>query len=231
MSERKRTPVLRTIAKVAMIFLFYGALLFGSAGTLKWSEAWLFILMHVSFSSSLVIWLKKNNPDLLEERLAIFKKPTKGWDTAIILVGTILFVAMFLIAGFDATRYHWSQTPFVLKVLGFAGFIPALALDFLVMRENAYLSRIVEIQKDRGHKVITTGPYKYVRHPMYAGTITFYFCIPLALGSLYALIPSSLVVVLIIVRTYLEDKTLHKELSGYREYAKKTRYRLLPWVW
>jgi len=99
------------------------------------------------------------------------------------------------------------------------------------MREYTFLSTIGEIQKDRGHRVITTGPYKYVRHPMYVGAVIFFFCIPLALGSLYALIPGLLLVILIIIRTSFEDKMLHKELEGYAEYAKRVKYRLFPRVW
>jgi protein-S-isoprenylcysteine O-methyltransferase Ste14 len=99
------------------------------------------------------------------------------------------------------------------------------------MRENTYLSRVVEVQKEKGHKVITTGPYKYVRHPMYVAVILLYFSIPLALSSLIALIPSSLLAIIIIIRTHLEDRTLHKELLGYEEYGKKVKYKLLPGVW
>ncbi len=99
------------------------------------------------------------------------------------------------------------------------------------MKENTYLSRTVEIQKERGHRVITTGPYKYVRHPMYIGVIMMFFCTSLALGSLFGLIPAFLLTILIIIRTNNEDKMLHKELQGYKEYARKTRYRLLPSVW
>jgi len=99
------------------------------------------------------------------------------------------------------------------------------------MKENTFLSRHVEIQKDRGHKVITTRPYGFVRHPMYIGATILMLCLPVALGSLYALIPAVFFVIFIIIRTVLEDKTLHKELEGYAEYAKKTKYRLLPGVW
>ncbi len=218
----------KIIARFTMALLFYAALLFVPAGTLNWPEAWLFISVYFAWAIPVVVWLKKNNPGLLEERMRIFKKPAKGWDKLIILAATILFIAMFAVAGFDI-RYRWSEVPFFLKVLGFAGFVPSLVLIFLVMRENTYLSRIVEIRK--GQKVITTGPYRYVRHPMYAGVIALFLCTPPALGSLYALIPGSLLAVLIIIRTYLEDKTLHEELQGYKEYAGRTRYRLLPGFW
>ena len=169
------------IAKLAIVLFLFAALLFESAGTLDWPEAWLFLIIYLAWAIPIVTWLKKNNPELLEERVAFFKKPVKDWDKTIMLLGTILFITSFLITGFDAVRYQWSRTPLVLKVLGFAGFIPAFILVFLVMRENTYLSRIVETQ---GHKVITTGPYKHVRHPMYVAAITVYVCIPLALGSL-----------------------------------------------
>jgi protein-S-isoprenylcysteine O-methyltransferase Ste14 len=89
----------------------------------------------------------------------------------------------------------------------------------------------VEIQKERGHQVVTTGPYRYVRHPMYAGAIVLFLCIPLALGSLWALSPGGFLVVLIVVRTYLEDRTLHRELEGYDAYAQRVRYRLIPGIW
>jgi len=116
-------------------------------------------------------------------------------------------------------------------VIGYAGIILSLLLFFSVLRENAYLSRFVEVQKEKGHKVITTGPYRYVRHPMYVGLITLLYSLPVALGSLWTLIPASVLTLLFVVRTYLEDKTLHEELEGYRAYAGKVKYRLLPGVW
>ena len=99
------------------------------------------------------------------------------------------------------------------------------------MKENTFLSRFVEIQEERGHKVITTGPYRFVRHPMYVGATILLLCLPVALGSLYALIPTAFCVVFMIIRTVLEDKTLHNELEGYVEYAQRTKYRLLPGIW
>jgi protein-S-isoprenylcysteine O-methyltransferase Ste14 len=117
------------------------------------------------------------------------------------------------------------------KVGGFVGILVSFALIFWVMRENTYLSRVVEIQKDGGHKVIRTGPYRYIRHPMYVGVIVLLFCIPLALGSLWTLIPGTLLTALFVIRTHLEDKTLHTELEGYASYADTVRYRLFPGIW
>jgi len=223
----------KLVAMVAISLFFFLALLFLPAGTLNWPEAWLVILFLFSYVGPTALWLKKNNPDLLRERMFTrgFPKDWKGWDKILVIAISIPSFLLFPIAGLDAVRYQWSQVPLTLKALGFVGLIPFLALSFLVMKENTYASKVVRIQKDRGHKVITTGPYKYVRHPMYAGAIPFFLCIPLALGSFYALIPGIFVSIIIIIRTYLEDKTLQKELKGYKEYTKKVKFRLLPGVW
>jgi protein-S-isoprenylcysteine O-methyltransferase Ste14 len=208
------------------------ALIFVPAGTFKWLEAWIFLLLYFLFVAALVIWLKKNDPELLKERMtAKKKKNVKGWDRAIIFAYTLLVPALIVLAGLDAVRFRWSKVPLAIKVLGFIGFVPVLILVFWTINENSYLSEMVRIQEERGHQVCTTGPYRYVRHPMYVGVIIFLFCLPLCLGSLYALIPASLSVILFILRTALEDKTLQQELSGYKEYTEKVRYRLIPGIW
>ncbi len=222
---------MKIIVRFILFLLIIGALLFVPADTLNWPDAWFYLIIYFSYAMALLLWLRKNNPELLKERSTFLKKSAKGWDKIIILVATILFIAMFSITGFDAVRYRWSQIPFFLKVLGYTGLIYSFCLIFSVMKENTYLSRTVEIQRDRGHSVITTGPYKYVRHPMYVGVIIIFFCTPIALGSLYAFIPATLLSILVIIRTYLEDKMLQRELPGYIEYTKKTPYRLLPGVW
>jgi protein-S-isoprenylcysteine O-methyltransferase Ste14 len=106
-----------------------------------------------------------------------------------------------------------------------------MVLLFLVMRENSFLSRVVEIQKDRGHKVITTGPYAVVRHPMYVAVIVSYLATPFALGSLWTLVPAAAMALVLLIRTVFEDRTLHEELDGYRDYAARVRYRLCPGIW
>jgi protein-S-isoprenylcysteine O-methyltransferase Ste14 len=230
--SNKESSKLQTTVKIVIMIIFFMALIFVPAGTFKWLEAWIFLLLYFLFVAALVIWLKKNNPELLKERMtAKKKKNVKGWDKAIISAYTLLVLALIVLAGLDAVRFRWSQMPLEIKVIGFIGFIPTVILVFWTIKENSYLSEMVRIQEERGHQVCTTGPYQYVRHPMYVGVIIFLFCLPLCLGSLYALIPATLSVILFIIRTAFEDKTLQQELPGYKEYAEKVRYRLIPGVW
>lgn len=228
--DSSKAKVIKVIVKVVMGVFFLLALLFVPAGTLNWPEAWIFLIFYLSVVGGVMIWLKKNDPDLLKERMST-KKDVKGWDKKIMIVYTLLLMIMLAVTGFDAVRFGWSHVPFALKALGFLGFIPAMILVFWPMTQNPYLSRMVRIQKERGHQVCTTGPYKYVRHPMYGGVILFILSLPLFLGSLYALIPGSMIAFLFMLRTLLEDKTLHEELPGYKEYAKRVRYKLIPGVW
>jgi protein-S-isoprenylcysteine O-methyltransferase Ste14 len=207
------------------------AAFFGSAGTLAWPEAWLYIIIQYSFSTIFAIWLKKYNPELLRDRMAFLKPAAKRWDKAILLISTVVFVPYLILPGLDAVRFQWSSVPPLIKIVSFVGIILSYILLFWVMRENTYLSRIVEIQKERGHRVITTGPYQYVRHPMYFGVIVLSICIPVALGSLWSLIPGAVLTLLILIRTYLEDKTLREELQGYSSYAEKVKYKIIPGIW
>jgi protein-S-isoprenylcysteine O-methyltransferase Ste14 len=207
------------------------AAFFGSAGTLDWPEAWIYMILQYSFSMMLGIWLKKHNPSLLRDRMAFLKPTAKAWDKVILLISTIAFIPYLILPGLDAVRFQWSSVPLLVKAVGFIGIILSFMLVFWVMRENTFLSRIVEIQKEKGHRVITTGPYQYVRHPMYFGVIVLFFSIPVALGSLLGLIPSGALTLLILIRTVLEDKTLREELEGYNSYTEKVRYKIIPGIW
>lgn len=206
------------------------ALFFGSAGTFNWIEAWLFLFLYVVAVTAMVAWLKKNAPELLKERMSR-KKDARTWDKIILVTYSFLVMIMLAVAGLDAVRYQWTHVPVGVRILGFLGFIPAYVVIFWTMRENRYLSEVVRIQEERGHEVCTTGPYRYVRHPMYVGVIIFVICLPLALGSFMALFLSALIILVFLIRTSLEDKTLQNELSGYKEYAEQVRYRLIPGIW
>jgi protein-S-isoprenylcysteine O-methyltransferase Ste14 len=207
------------------------ALLFGGAGTIAWPEAWLFLLTQISSSIVMVSWLKKHNPELLQERMDLWKRLVKPWDKAILVLLIAMMVPFFVLPGLDAIRYQWSYVQLPLKVIGFAGIFVSYGLIFWVVKTNPYSSAVVEIQEDRGHKTITTGPYQFVRHPMYVEAILLFLSVPLALGSLVAFIPGIILTALIVLRTYLEDKTLHQELQGYMAYAEIVKYRLVPGIW
>jgi protein-S-isoprenylcysteine O-methyltransferase Ste14 len=219
-----------TIIRSTLTALILLAVIFIPAGTLNWPEAWIFILLYFSIVSGVLLWLKKKSPGLLKERTAP-KKDSKGWDKIIISAYTLLIVALLIVTGLDAKRFGWSDVPLLIKVLGFLGYLPAIGFAFWAMLENAYASNVVRIQEDRGHEVCTSGPYRFMRHPMYVGVIFGVIFIPLSLGSYYALILSGLAIILFIIRTALEDKTLQEELPGYKDYTQKVRYRLFPGIW
>jgi protein-S-isoprenylcysteine O-methyltransferase Ste14 len=219
----------KIVRLIFTLFLFF-TLVFVPAGTLKWPEAWIFIFLYLGSVTWIVLWLRKNDPDLLKERTKR-KKDIKRWDRVIILVYVFFLCSLLVTAGLDAVRFRWSQVPVVLKILGFLCLTPGFVLGFWTMRENTYLSDRVRIQEDRGHKVCTTGPYRYVRHPMYGGIILVILCFPFALGSFYALIPAFIIAALFVLRTSLEDKTLREELEGYKEYAESVRFKLIPGLW
>jgi len=222
---------LRIALRLSMAFVGMSAAFFGSAGTLAWFQAWLYIVIQFSFWTVTAVWMKKHNPELLKDRMAFLKRSAKGWDKIIIVTSTAVFVPYLLLPGLDAVRYRWSSVPLAIVVLGFVGVIFALFVMAWVIRVNAYLTRFVEVQRERGHKVITSGPYRYVRHPMYASLIILLYSIPVALGSLWTLIPASILTLLFVIRTYFEDQTLHEELEGYNSYSTQVKYRLLPGIW
>jgi protein-S-isoprenylcysteine O-methyltransferase Ste14 len=226
----KETLKIKNIIRAIALFGTLMASFFGPAGTFNWPEAWIFLFLYAVSVTGMVSWLKKNAPDLLKERMSR-RKDAKTWDKIILVTYSVLVMLMLAIAGLDVGRYQWTHVPLLVKILGFLGFIPAYMLVFWTMTQNRYLSEVVRIQEERGHTVCTTGPYKYVRHPMYVGVVIFILCLPLALGSFYAFFFSSLIILVFLIRTSLEDKTLHKELPGYQEYAEKVRYKLIPGVW
>ena len=226
MNAESKKLALRAVMTIA----FSIAVLFIPAGTLAWPEAWAYFILLTGFSFGIFAWLKKKNPALYRERTSR-KKKSEPWDKALVGAYSALLVVVLVISGLDAVRFGWSHVPLAVRILGFLGYLPCAFLTVSVMKHNAFLSDVVRIQDDRGHQVCTTGPYGFVRHPMYVGIIIAMLMIPLSLGSLFALIPAALIVLLFILRTALEDKTLRKELPGYQEYSRVVRYRLVPGIW
>ena len=218
-----------SIVKFVIIYVILALALFLPAGTIFWLQGWIYIAILIVFSISFIIYLKKYDPGLLKARSE--SKTTESWDKKVTGIANVFFLAIFIVPGFDAVRFKWSSVPFYINIIGFVGMGFSLFLFFLVSRENTYLSTVVEIQEERGHKVITTGPYRIVRHPMYLAVILLFLFQCLALGSLYSLIPWIGLIVSIVIRTIREDKLLHEQLEGYKEYAQKTKYKMIPGIW
>jgi len=218
--------------RLILVLLILLAAFFLPAGSLNWPEAWLVLFLYIFFSLAAFIWMKRNDPELLAERISRrSKKESKSWDNRIMVVYSFLMLALVVLSGLDRVRFGWSRVPTWIKTAAFPLFVIPGYLFFRVIRVNHFLSERVRIQEDRGHTVCDTGPYAVIRHPMYTAIILFTLLLPPALGSLYGLIPAAFVGALMVLRTALEDRTLKRELPGYPEYAARVRYRLVPGIW
>ena len=220
----------KRLLRAFAIMGFFIAALFLPAGRLDWWAGWAFLIAFFDSTIILTLWMRRRDPALMDERSQTGEN-VKAWDKAIMGIYTVLLFGMLAAAGLDAGRFGLPDMPVGLRVLGWLGLLAAFGLVWWVMASNPFLSRMVRIQDERGQVVVTSGPYNYVRHPMYVGTITAMICIPLVLGSYWALIPAVMIDILFVVRTAMEDRTLMEELPGYREYAARVRCRLLPGIW
>jgi protein-S-isoprenylcysteine O-methyltransferase Ste14 len=238
-TDAGRTSGLQTkgpgLARVTIRFItgliIQGVLLFGSAGTWRWTEAWIYLVFVAAYGASVITWLARNNPDLLTRRSTVWKSGARPWDKAIHLAGIPLSLALFVVPALDVVRWRYSVMPLTLKGIGFGLFVIAMMMIFRVMKENAFLSRFVEANEQEGHRVITTGPYQIVRHPMYASAMLGFFSFSTALGSWIGFIPSVFLSALLLVRIPLEERVLLEHLEGYDDYMGKVRYRLIHGVW
>ena len=229
----KHTPYMIWLSFLIRMVLFAVALMW-PAGTFLWLEAWVLVVLWSLYGVVVINDLLHKDPVLLAERLKLIplQKEQKSWDKALMLLFFIAGIGLYLLPGFDVMRYEWSDPlPLWSRITAMLIHIPCFILLWWIMRENTYLSQVVKVDKVRGHKVITSGPYAYVRHPLYTVTIILLFAVPIALGSRFSLIVSLFLTILLIVRTYFEDQTLQMELTGYPEYAKQTIYRLIPGIW
>jgi protein-S-isoprenylcysteine O-methyltransferase Ste14 len=205
---------------------------FLSAGRIIDARPWIFFIASFLHYSVSIAVQHRFNPELLVQRLKRKREGSKLWDEILMRVTNLTVVILIpVIAGLDVGRFLWSSLDVYFAVVGLALFIVNTVLINWAMLVNPYFEQTVRIQKDRGHQVITGGPYKIVRHPGYLAAILYTLSIPLIIGSLYTFIPVGIYVLLIVVRTLLEDRTLHRELNGYSEYARRVKYRLLPWLW
>ena len=206
--------------------IILGVIFFVPAGSFRFWEAWVYSAVIIIPMIFVVIYFLLNNPQVLERRMQYKEKELR--QKKIIIIGNILFFIALILPGLDY-RFGLSDISAVMVFSSDAMVLAGIFIYFLVLKENSYASRIIEVQE--GQKTISTGPYSVVRHPMYSAVGIMYLFTPIALGSYWAIIPMLLIVPIIVLRILNEEETLKKDLPGYTEYVTKTRYRLIPFIW
>ncbi len=213
-------------------YVVFGLVLFLAAGTVFWLAGWTFLILFFGFTAVLSWWLLKHSPGLLEERLTGIGKPNQPtWDRVFFALVEVFFLAWLVLMPLDAIRFHWSHMRVWLHPVGAILLLASFYFFFLTFRENTYLSPAVRVQAECGQTVISTGPYRYVRHPMYAAVIPFMVDTTLLLGSWYGLLFGLIVIAAIAFRAVREEHVLRAELPGYDAYMARVKYRVIPYVW
>jgi protein-S-isoprenylcysteine O-methyltransferase Ste14 len=227
-----RSAVIKQATVSTVLLAVMMAVFYVSAGRTDIPRSWLLFGVSFVYFVGSALALARYNPGLLAQRLTLRREGSKGWDEILMracnLTGLLLVPA---VAGLDVGRYRWSSLGMQYAVLGLNMMVVSSILINWAMIVNPYFEPTVRIQEDRGHRVVSTGPYGIVRHPGYLSGILWMSAVPLIVGSLYAFLPVALYSALMILRTHLEDRTLHEELAGYPKYAEMVRHRLLPGVW
>ena len=236
MDERNNKELRRSLIKQiilsCLMLSIQITIFFISAGHFDIPRAWIFFSVTFVYLIVSTATLYKLNPELLVQRLKRKREGSKLWDEVLMRATNLMVISIVpAIAGLDVGRFHWSSLSIHFAVLDFMLYIISSILINWAMIVNPHFEPTVRMQKDRDHQVITTGPYKIVRHPGYLAGILFTLSIPLIIGGVFTFIPAGIYLLLMIIRTLFEDRTLHRELNGYSEYAKRVRYRLFPWIW
>ncbi|MFC1692228.1 methyltransferase family protein [Candidatus Latescibacterota bacterium] len=231
--EAAHTVSPRQWIRLVVVYLLIPLILFISGGDLGWWQAWLYSMLILAAGIGGRMWAEQRHPGLTAERQNIKTiQSAKAWDKVLApLMAVSLVFPMVIVAGLDH-RFNWSpEFPLWLSVVGFLFIVFGYSFAAWAFVENRFFSSVVRIQTDRGHVVCDTGPYRIVRHPGYVGNILPLLGIVLALGSVWTLIPAVVALIIAVIRTALEDQTLQEELPGYRDYARRVRYRLIPGIY
>jgi protein-S-isoprenylcysteine O-methyltransferase Ste14 len=215
---------------MSMMFLWVAAV-FAGAGRFDWARGWICTAIYLVTMTVTGALMHRFNPGLLKARGKFMRKDTKGFDKIFMSIYFPLTFIQVAVAGLDAVRFRWMPMPQWTIFPGIALFLAAMALTAWTFLVNPFAETTVRIQSDRGHRVVSTGPYRVARHPMYVGSILMYPATALMFGSGWAMAVAALMVFLIVWRTGHEDRFLRRELAGYQEYAALTRYRLFPGIW
>jgi len=223
----------RALIRFVVFSSLYPAVLFLAAGTLNWAWGWGYYGIQVLSTIAGRALVLRRHPELLAERASYrTRTDAKAWDRVLMRIVALYGpLVSWIVAGLN---FRWNWTPLVptpLRWIALVVVLSGVVLANWALVVNRFFSAVVRIQDDRGHRVVADGPYRFLRHPGYAGGLCVWLTLPLVLGSLWAYIPALLTACTLVVRTILEDRTLIEELPGYAEYTRRTRYRLLPGVW
>ena len=232
MATKTKLITPKTVVQLVGVILVFPLMPLIISGIWDWWEAWAYAALSIFGFVISRILASRHHPDLLVERTRSMEmQDAKSWDKTLAPLLAIGSIVPLIVAGFDKF-YGWTN-PFTLntKIVSLIVIFLGYVLGSWALIENRFFSGVVRIQTDRGHHVVTTGPYRFVRHPGYAGAFWTYLATPLLLNSVWAFIPTILLIGVLVLRTSLEDRTLQEELPGYVEFTQKTRYRLFPSIW
>jgi len=221
----------RRIIQMSGTMVLWVAAVFVAAGRIDWLRGWIWVATFVVGMGAASVLVRRKNPELMEARMKWRRKDAKLFDKVILSIYLPLTFLQPILAGLDAVRFRWSAMPFATVYVGLCLLAIALIPITWVLLVNPYAETSVRIQTERGHQVVTSGPYRFVRHPMYVCLILDHPAIALILGSMWALALSGVLAILMVWRTALEDRTLRRELPSYEEFTCVTRYRLIPGLW
>jgi protein-S-isoprenylcysteine O-methyltransferase Ste14 len=223
--------IAKLLLQNSIFVLALGALLFASAGTLHWPAAWVFLVTSAILGPACGLWLAKTDPALLAERMRpTFQADQPAADKKFMLTFALVALIWLVATGLDR-RAQASHVPLLLQVLGLAMYLLSNAFIMWVFRENSFAAPVVKVQTARHHRVISSGPYAFVRHPMYSGIMLFFVGVPLLLGSWWGVAIAPVFAVLFAIRARIEERALVEGLPDYADYAERVRYRLVPGVW
>jgi protein-S-isoprenylcysteine O-methyltransferase Ste14 len=224
--------IAKLIIQTILVYAATTALLFVAAGTWRWPQVWIFTFEMMAGGLAVGIWLARHDPGLLAERMrSPIQRDQERGDRLFMMSLLVLWPAWLAFMALDAVRFRLSQVPLWAQAIGALLILIAMYAFYVTFRENSFAAPVVKIQKERGQTVVTTGPYRYVRHPMYAGASLLFFGIPLLLGSGYGFALAPVWLALLALRIPIEERALREKLDGYEDYMKRVRYRLVPGLW
>jgi len=224
--------IARLVVEAGVWLGLMGVLLFSGAGTSRWPQAWAFLGIFAAGSFAFGAWLIRRDPALLAARLGpLAQRGQPLWDRVFLLVFIGVWCGWLVLMALDARRWHTSRVPAWLNALGGLLVVAGFLATMLVFRENSFAAPVVRVQAERGQRVVDTGPYAIVRHPMYASAVVYLVGMPLLLGSWLGLLVVPLMIAAMAPRAVMEERLLERELPGYAEYVRRVRYRLVPGLW